>query len=252
MLHPSKGLDRWGCVVAETSLDLSGGHAREDDRLHLRVPPGFALRWLLSSPVRPRRELAHDATSLLERYPAPRVEGLEEIPSSGPYILLASRSREGGLSAWWAALVLTSLAAERAPRTQVRWVTSAPGCDDRERLVSRALGRLRSLPVRLAARRYGALSFRGSGAEATLPRAARHLLEERGQALAAMVECGTSLPAVPTAFDRSRTTLAWLSHGQVPIVPATIHADASGLLRVRFGRAFVLDGTGQAGPPPRV
>lgn len=238
--------------MAETSLDLSSGRAREDDRLHLRVPPGFALRWLATGLVRPRRELAQDAASLLGRYPAPRVEGLEEIPSSGPYILLASRSPEGGLSAWWAALVLTSLAAERAPRTRVRWVTSTPAGHARERAVSRTLGRLRSLPVRLAARRYGALSFRGRGAEATLPRAARRLLEERGHALAAMVECDTSLPAVPTAFDRSRTTLAWLSHGQVPIVPATIRADASGLLRVRFGRAFVLDGTGQAGPPPRI
>lgn len=75
-------------------------------RIPLKVLFSLALSWLV---LRPRNFRADALTCISALSPAPRVDGREHLPVSGPYVLVFNHYYRPGFAIWW--LVMTLAAA---------------------------------------------------------------------------------------------------------------------------------------------
>lgn len=210
-------------------------------------PRWFVAQWLCSMLLRRPGNAGADGARLLAQHPT-AVIGLEHLPRSRRFLLVMNHYERPGLRVWWPALLVSRAvwqAPQVAPPPSVRWLIT-------NRFYRFRLGRIR-LPGRLVgwflarvAGRYGAILVARPAHEAAaravaLRRARRALDGREPQPVASTPEGerggGRSLvQPVPG----SGKALAWLSRGEVPIVPAGVYEDASGRLVARFGRPFLL------------
>ena len=225
-----------------------------------RFPLGFIVRWLWTVLVLRRpRDLGVDGLQLLAgRDPRPRIEGIERLPPHGPCVLIMNHYERPGLRVWWGVVLVTAAVQQRrgsggggdnAP--PVRWLMT-------DRFEGFRLGPLPLPDALLAgllariARAYGCLLVARPEHEQALRSGA--LIEarralRRGGVLGITPEAATGGgPELHAPLANSSVALAWLSQGEIPIVPVAFLDDDAGRLVARFGRPFTLPwpGLGEA------
>ena len=74
-----------------------------------------------------RRSFAAEGTRAMARLPLPpRIEGVEHIPTSGPFVLVANHYERPGLWMFWSTFVMSAAVTQRRPqRSEVRWLITA-------------------------------------------------------------------------------------------------------------------------------
>ena len=216
-----------------------------------RFSATFVLRWLLTACLVTRRSLPGDARRELRRYPAPRVDGSEHLPDGVPFILVANHFERDGLRVWWTALTLTHVLNARAA-PPLRWLSTDRFASYRLAGLLPVPPSLMALALRLVARRYGLLLVARDSVQMRAPmlREAHRALHQDGHALALFPEGvrAVSGQGLVAAFEGSGQVLAWLSGGRFPVIPAAVHDDDGGGLRVCFGAPLMLDRRTATGP----
>ena len=212
-----------------------------------RFPIGFVARWLAGAvALGRRRDLGADGRALFAgREPPPRVEGLERLPAAGPCVLAMNHYERPGMRVWWCVALATAAAARRrGGDPPVRWLMTdrfeafrAAGVRWPDAWASWMLARV--------ARAYGAMLVARPGGEApsraSALREARRTLRAGGLLGVTPEAASGDGPELGPAWPGAGASLAWLSDGAVPIVPAAVFEDASGRPIARFGPPFVLE-----------
>lgn len=206
-------------------------------------PRWFVARCVGSALLGRRRELWRDGQELLREAP-PVVHGREHLPEGRRYIVVMNHYERPGLGVWWAALAVN---ATLGP-PDVRWIIT-------NRFYRyRLFGRIRvpetlvGSALRLVARVYGCISIErrpeGIGARAVALREMRRTLD------APVVTAPRPLGSTPEAefgggqalrdpYPSSGKALAWLSRGELPIIPVGVGDDGERIV-LHIGKPFVL------------
>lgn len=207
-------------------------------------PRSFVVRWVTSALLGRRRELWRDGRELL-RTASPTVEGQERLPEGTRYIVVMNHYERPGLDVWWAALAVNS--ALGAP--DLRWIITNRFY--RYRLFGRipVPVRLVGSVLRFVARTYDYISIerRPEGVAeraVALRRMRRSLDAEHPRPLGSTPEAefGGGV-ALRDPYPSSGKALAWLSRGQIPIVPIGVRDDRERIV-FRVGEPFVLEWPG--------
>lgn len=200
--------------------------------------------WLVDFLLGRRRSFARDSRITLDgNPPLPGVQGLDHLPSDGPFILVMNHYERDGLPIHFCAMAVSRAVADGRSRSpEIRWVITSEW-------YGRHMGLL-PIPVwfirwafRRVSRLYGLI---------VMPRAPEHI---RGRAaairrLAEEVRAGESVGLVPEALGKgtlieampgSGLALLALSRGRLPVVPVGLWEDDATLM-VRFGEPFTLKG----------
>lgn len=209
-------------------------------------PARFVARWLLSWLLQRPRDLGRDGARLFAAAePAPRFIAEQRIPAQGEFIVVMNHYEPPGLRVWWPALLVSGMTgAGRPGRSALSWLiadrffrTRWHGIPVPERIVAWAF--------RQIAGAYGLIvvSRRDPHARATaLRRAARTLRQPgNGRSLGvtpegALASGGVLAEPVPNAA----LALAWLSRGEIPLLPIAVFYNASGRLTAHVGEPFTL------------
>ncbi len=213
------------------------------------IPLTFVLAVAWSWLTGRRRSLLADAEYLVGRMnPRPVIEGEDNIPADGRFIIVANHYNRLGL---WIVLcgcaISVAVARRRATRDDVRWVITSEWQNER----------LLGLPVPATLYRIAFGRTTGMFGMITMPVAPKDV---RGRA-AALLEIRsvlrpreggrdgvvgifpehTEVPGLPLHEARKGTGLffLYLSESGVPILPVGL-AEIGGVLRVRFGPPFAL------------
>jgi hypothetical protein len=209
-----------------------------------RFPAWFVARWLFSMLRMQRRNLRADARRLLAEHRI-AVLGVEHIPRGAPFILVMNHYERAELGVWWPALLVTSVLPDTGGGAPVCW------------LITNRFYRFRLRGVRLpdplvgwflarVGARYGLILVArppaaAMGRAVALRRARRALDATPARPIASTPEGDhASGPVLSRPVATSGLALAWLSRGEVPIVPVGVYEDAAGALTARFGTAFTL------------
>ena len=215
--------------------------------VNYRFSIGFLIRWLATVLFNRRRAIAGDAERELARYRlAPQAIDDHLVPAQGPFITVINHYERPGLRMWWSVLFVSLLLARRgAPPT--RWMMTdrfhgyrVLGVPVPDALISGLLHRV--------ARTYGLLLVNREeiGPRATMLRRAFRVLHSDGECVGIAPEAGNAeglTGALVPAMPESGTVLAWLSHGEIPILPIGVWEDEEGRLTARFGEPFTLERT---------
>jgi 1-acyl-sn-glycerol-3-phosphate acyltransferase len=206
-----------------------------------RFPAGFAIPWLITQLAGRSRSLGRDAERVLASIsPAPRVEGADHIPQSGPVILVMNHYERPGLRVWWPAfLVSRQVWHTRHQDPPVRWMIT-------DRFYRYHLGPLLvpSAPVlwllSRVASAYGLVVVprrgeeRGGRARALLR--ARAALHADGGVIGLTPDPeGDGARALGRAWRNVGASVAALSGGSIPVLPVAVFEDERGALVARFG-----------------
>jgi 1-acyl-sn-glycerol-3-phosphate acyltransferase len=215
-----------------------------------RFPVLFVLRWLLSAALARRHHLGRDAAAMLAGTGATtRVEGAEHIPRERPFLLAMNHYERDGLRVWWPALLVARAASEARPGAPPpRWLVTDRfyrfrllGLPIPQALVAWFIGRVaHTYDLMLVAR----VEDRAWARATALRRTARVLSVERVPVGVTPEGERSSGAALAPAIVNAGAALAWVSRGEVPILPAGVFEDAAGRLVVRFGPTFTLDWPG--------
>ena len=209
------------------------------------VSPGFAARLVRGALFRRSGNFARDAQRELRRYRAGvRPEGLEHIPSEGPFIITANHYQRPGMGAWWTALAISGVAAERRAHDSLCWLHTSRYGDYRLFGLVTIPAAAMAVIIGWIARRYGFLPVVTDDAAMRAPmlRRAHMVLHREARPLALMPEAGNATPdgRLGAAKVESGGAIAWLSAGRVPVLPVAVFDDGAGGLAVRFGPAYLL------------
>ena len=207
--------------------------------------PGFLVRWFATAPFGRRRSPAEDGASLLARYPAARVVGLDHVPQDGPFIVVANHYERPGMNVWWVALLVSKLLMEHRGGAPIRWMITDRFASYRFFGLIPLPERLMALFLRIVARSYELLLVARDevGPRAPMLREAHRTLHREGRPLGIMPEAGNAeaggLGLAPVTAE-SGAALAWLSRGEAPLIPVGVFDDADGRLAAVFGEPFTL------------
>lgn len=200
-------------------------------------PPlvGFALDLLLGR----RRSFAHDSRRVMEANPYPRrIEGLDNVPAEGPFILTLNHYNRPGLRPYHCAMAISAALLERRPgQPEVRWAYTSELRGQRLGPVSFPLWLVRFV-FRRVARMYDLV---------VLPRR-DELVMGRAAALHRLAHALASAPIglAPEAAGSGRLIEPPVGSGLLlmslaakgpPIVPAGVWEEGRTLC-VRFGEPF--------------
>ena len=213
--------------------------------VNYRFSIGFVIRWLATALLSRRRAIARDAERELARYrPAPQAIDDHLVPARGPFIAVINHYERPGLRMWWSVLFVSLVLARRgAPPT--RWMMTdrfhgyrVLGVPVPDALISGLL--------RLVARTYGLLlvSREEIAPRAPMLRRAFRVLHSDGECVGIAPEAGNAeglTGALVPAMPGSGAVLAWLSHGEIPILPIGVWDDERGRLTARVGQPFTLE-----------
>jgi hypothetical protein len=171
------------------------------------------------------------------------VVGAEQLPASGPLIVVSNHYQRPGMGAEWTGIAVSALLAEAMPQVDIRWMHT----DGKKgyRLLDRY-----HVPGVIAGRFMGWLSNRygflpvGSidvAVRAPMLRAAHRLLHQERRVVGIMPEGGNAHDdgSMGQAKPGAGASLSWLSAGYVPVVPVAVHDADDGILVVTFGTPFV-------------
>lgn len=207
-------------------------------------PRWFVARWVASAILGRRRELWRDGRELLRAMP-PTVEGREHLPEGTRYVVVMNHYERPGLDVWWPALAVNSTLG--AP--DVRWIIT-------NRFYRyRLFGRI-PVPARLVAGVLGlvAHTYDYISIERHPEGIARRAVALRRMRRSLDVEPARPIGSTPEAefgggvalrdpYPSSGKALAWLSRGEVPIVPIGVRDDGERIV-LRIGQPFVLEWPG--------
>jgi hypothetical protein len=217
-------------------------HYRLPRRVMLSMGPDLALGR--------RRSFADDCAAMVgQMRPAPVVDGLEHIPSAGPFMLLANHYEGPGLWIGWSAALLTDAVARVRPApVPVHWLVIGAMDRGRVRGVKRwapstdwVFGRVAHAWSMVALPRPDA----PPAARATALRRLVHLVapppDGRGEPAGLFPEGeGDGFAGLRPAAPGSGRLLALLARRGVPALPAAVWAE-EGRLHARFGPAWRAD-----------
>ena len=207
-------------------------------------PRWFVARWAASALLGRRRELWRDGRELLRAVP-PTVEGREHLPEGARFVVVMNHYERPGLDVWWPALAVNSTLGP----PDLRWIITNRFY--RYRLLGRipVPVRLVAAVLRLVAHTYDYVSIErrpeGIAVRAVALRRMRRALDsERPRPLGSTPEAefGGGV-ALRNPYPSSGKALAWLSRGEVPIVPIGVSDDGERIV-LRIGRPFVLEWPG--------
>ena len=228
-------------------MPAGAGFTRSDYHL----PGGLTSRVALSALLGRRRDMLADATALLAPpCPPPRMAGEENIPPTGPFLLVMNHYARPGLDAWWAAVLATWAVGQVRPSSPPRWLMVSEWAwpSWQYRLIITPVTRLAFAGF---AGVYGMILTPPVLNPAYSPqegaRAVRRFLRAagdavaQGQALAIAPEGREGhLGALTTLPPGTGRFLILLSVAGLPILPVGVSEDPPGELIARFGPASAL------------
>jgi 1-acyl-sn-glycerol-3-phosphate acyltransferase len=220
--------------------------------LHSAAPPQYKfpkpqLAWLgVDLLFGRRRSLLRDCETFLRTNPYPRrVEGIDHVPASPPFVIVANHYGRPGLRPYHSGLVITGLLAQARPAvSHMRWVITSEW-------FGRRLGPVPIPPAiyrwtfRRVAKLYGsAIMPRRTGevvARAAVLRGIVRALQH--EVVGLMPEAGGS-GTLRQPLEGSGLFLESLARRGVPIVPAGLWDDGDTLV-VSFGPPLALTSAGE-------
>ncbi|KPK47339.1 MAG: hypothetical protein AMJ77_03430 [Dehalococcoidia bacterium SM23_28_2] len=198
---------------------------------------GFALDLLLAR----RRSFLKDSRTVMAANPYPRqVRGLENVPSEGPFVLIANHYGRRGLQTYHHAMFITTVIAKHRPHApNIRWVITSEWYGYHLGVVPIPVWLIRWI-FRRVANLYGLVvmprqASLAVGRAAVLRRLAR--LAQR-EPVGLMPEAGGS-GTLREPLEGSGLFLRALSERGLPLVPAGVWEEDDTLV-VRFGEPFAL------------
>ena len=210
-----------------------------------RVPLGFLATRVLGSVLRREaRPFVEDAQVAFQKYrPRVVVVGLEQLPASGPLLVVSNHYQRPGMGAEWTGIALSALLAEAMPAADIRWMHTDGKKGYRIFDRYRVPGAIAGCFMGWLSRRYGFLPV-GSvdvAVRAPMLRAAYRLLHQERRVVGIMPEGGNAHDdgSMGQAKPGAGASLAWLSAGSVPVVPVAVHDAEDGTLVVTFGAPFL-------------
>ena len=210
-----------------------------------RFPATFlAARMLDVLRRRPAPPFAVEMRPAFERYrSAVVIQGQEHLPRTGAFIIAANHYQRPGLGAEWIAIGISIAVSDAIPGADLRWMHQDGG--DGYRLLDRV-----PVPPPVARRFLGWISRRygflpvvvdDAGGRAPMLREAYRLLHRDAIPIAIMPEGANATPNGELAPVREGAgpALAWLSAGEIPIVPVAVHETDDARLTIAFLPAVV-------------
>lgn len=205
-----------------------------------RLPYRYIGKFLIAMALGREREVGEDAASVLAAAGLPyRVEGQENVPTEGPFALIANHYERPGLKVFWGGMVLTAAVWSRIGRSP-RWLMTSEWYGFRLGFIPVPVALLRWLFRRLAD--VYRLIIVPRATERAMGRAAalRAILQaaHEGSPIAFFPEgIGTgSLVRPPEAVG---LLLLALAEKGVPTIPAALYEEDDRLV-ARIGRPFLL------------
>jgi 1-acyl-sn-glycerol-3-phosphate acyltransferase len=193
-----------------------------------------------------RRSLLRDCQTFLRTNPYPRrVEGIDHVPESPPFVLVANHYARPGLRSYHCGAVVTGLIAQTRPAVpRIRWVITSEW-------FGRRLGPVPIPPslyrwtFRRVARVYGlAIMPRRAGEVVARAAVLRDLMRALNrEAVGLMPEAGGS-GTLRRPLEGSGLFVQSLARRGVPVIPVGLWDDGDTLV-VSFGPAMALDATGE-------
>jgi hypothetical protein len=191
-----------------------------------------------------KRSLRTDAALLVRDRPI-TTNGIEHVPRDRPFLLVMNHYERAGMGVWWPAFLVSHAIGETRRDLLVSWLITnrfyrfrLRGVRLPDRLVSWFLARVAARYELILVSRPQAAAM---GRAAALRRA-RRMLNARAPRIIASTPEGERATGVSLArpVPTSGKALAWLSRGDVPIVPVGVCEEADGTLVARFGPPFAL------------
>lgn len=207
-----------------------------------RFPLPLLVRIGLSVALARRRSLGADsAGGLRGAAPSPVVLHPEYLPAAGPFVVVGNHYERPGLWAGWGAMVVNAAVRQTgAGARDLHWLMAAELLDFRLGPLRFPQSWVRAVFVRFArVYGFGLVTPREAGTvggSAGLRAAARYLAA--GEPVGVLPE-GTASRALCEARPGVGAALAWLTRGDIPLVPVGI-AERNGVLTATFGPPFDL------------
>lgn len=198
-----------------------------------------ALAWSLVTGR--RRDMVADAAAMWRRSTRrPLILGAENIPASGPVVLVANHYQRRGLWIAWPAGLITLATAARRSGSPVRWVVTGELRLAQWRNGGPILPGSRLLLRRVAAT-YGLIELPGTdrfGSAAAVRRVFRRL--ESGEAVGifpeGLAKSSSSIGRPAPGFGRLAVLL---SKRNIPLVPVAV-SESDGRMIIRLGEAAII------------
>jgi hypothetical protein len=216
-----------------------------------RFTVGFVARWLASAVLGHRRNVGRDGDALLARYET-RVEGDEQIPRSGPLIVVMNHCERPGMRVWWPALLVTrEVWRIRGEEPPLRWMVTDRFHGYRlgplripDRIVASAMRRIADVyGLIVVARAVSSAAVRSAALRAASD--ALHGSPPRSVGITPEADLSSGR-ALMTPWRNAGAAIAMLSGGAVPVLPVAVYEDSAQRLVARFGPPFVLKCTDRA------
>ncbi len=208
-----------------------------------RFPWPLLLRIGLSVVLARPRSLGEDsAGGLRGAQPAPLALDTHHLPPSGPFLVVGNHYQRPAMWAGWGAMVVNAAVHQTGARPRdLHWVMAAELLDFRLEQMRVPRSWLRPVFARFA-RVYGfglvtPRETRIVGGSLGLRTLARYLAA--GEPVGVLPE-GTASRSLCEARPGVGAALAWLTRGDIPLVPVGI-LEQAGILTARFGPPFSLE-----------
>jgi hypothetical protein len=214
---------------------------------------GYVLQWLWSAALHQRRNLGRDGQRELRRYtPNPRSINARFIPSQGPFVLAMNHYERHGCNVWWPVMLVSAIVWQRRRQSPpVLWLVT-------DRLYRFRVGpfvipdSLMAWFLRRLAYSYHFISVPRESVHRHVTVIRRMDRALRGGSTGVLLRPVGLTPEgaegggreLGQAWPSSGRVLAWLSRGEVPIIPVGVFEDETGRLTARFGAPFLLEWPG--------